>query len=628
MDETHDFKPKVHVSFVSKCAELARERHGWCRTLVEYSVAASAVVASLLVKILLEPMTTVPSPWVLAFTAVVVATMFCGAGPGIFATLLAATLGAIRFAMRDEHTISEAVAQAVLFSVDGFAVVYLGTLIVRGRQRAEMSAAVNARNEERLRLATEAAQVGSYEVDLRNNCEASGTAELYKVLGVPARTQLGEILARVHPDDRASVDRAHAQSLEPTGDGGIRLDVRLVRRPGEVGWVAWRGRTYFQDGVAVRQLGVVVDITDRKRVEAEALDSSRKKDAFLAILAHELRNPLAAIRSAISLIDLNPGGESVQRAHRVIDRQVTQLTRLVDDLLDVTRISRGKLELQRVSTELGELAQRICEDEETSVQGRGVMLELHRATEQLWLDADAARLTQALGNLIHNAAKFTPRGGRIAISLARDQDCAVLTVRDTGAGITAEDLPRLFEPFVQLRSARANGGLGLGLTLVKSIVELHGGTISAASPGAGLGSEFTIRLPLGRAPEPAIEEPAPHASHHRVLLIEDNKDVADSLADVLRMLGHDVRVASDGPSGIAAASEFHPDAVLCDIGLPGIDGYEVARRLRAGDAAHGAMLVALSGYGQPEDRKRSSAAGFSAHIVKPATIEALRRTLA
>jgi len=602
--------------------------------LLRYSFAFLIVIAALLVRMALTPLTGVGAPWVVFFTAVVVATLYGGPGAGIFATLISALLGAAVFVVPAGHALSEAAVQSLLFAIDGFVLVYLGTLIVRARRRAEAAAAANALNEERLRLANEAAHIGSYDVDIRL-ARSVGTPELYQVLGIPPGIPLEKIPDHVHPDDRVMVEKAYTQALDPAGQGRIQLDHRIIRSNGEVGWVSWTGRTYFENGprgrIAVRQLGVVLDITYRKRVEAELLDAAQKKDEFLAMLSHELRNPLAAIRSGITVIDRAPSGEAAQRARQVIDRQVTQLTRLVDDLLDVARITRGQMVLQRTTFELGELVRRIYDDQRALVQGRGVTFELHPSGEQLWLDGDVARVIQAVDNLIHNAAKFTPHGGRIELSLAREQGSAVLRVRDTGAGIPPEDLPRLFQPFVRLQatSGRVNGGLGLGLALVKGIVELHGGSVSVASKGVGLGSEFTIRLPLAPVPEAAIERPQLDSAHgRRVLVIEDNRDAAETLADVLQILGHDVRIAYNGVSGIAAASEFHPDVVLCDIGLPDMEGYEVARRLHSEKASSSALLVALSGYGQPEDRKRSADAGFARHIVKPVTIDTLQQAIA
>jgi len=603
-----------------------------------YLIAVLAVATACGFRILLHPLTGTGAPWVIFFTAVVIASLVGGRGPGIVATLLSAVIAAYFFVLPDHHTPSEAVAQAVLFTIDGLVLIYLTGLLARGRLQAETSMTASAQSEERLRLATEAAQIGSYDFDVRTGATVA-SPELYAVLGLEQGASLREHGMRVvHPDDRSPIWAAFQCSLDPQGDGNLRLESRILRPDGTTRWLSLAGRTYFEDQptgrIPVRQVGMAVDITERRQAEAELRELNRNKDEFLAMLSHELRNPLAAIRSGVDVLDRAPAGsQAAKRAHGVIDRQVEQLTRLVDDLLDVTRISRGKLELQRARIELGELVRRTVDDQRPLVEARGIELELHAAPEPLWLDGDATRLGQVVGNLLSNAAKFTPHGGRVEVSLGREDGEVVLRVRDTGAGIPTNEIPRVFEPFVQLGTtiSRANGGLGLGLALVKGTVELHGGSIAAASSGPGQGSEFTIRLPRERPPDAAttVGATAPGPSHHRrVLVIEDTRDVAEALQDVLQLMGHEVRVAFDGPSGIAAAVEFQPDVVLCDIGLPGMDGYEVARRLRADHTLSGALLVALSGYGQPEDRKRAADAGFARHVVKPPTVEVLRNALA
>ena len=600
-----------------------------------YLVAVLAVACALGLRLLLQPLTGVGAPWVVFFSAVVVAALYGGRGPGICATLLSAPLAAVFFVLPSGHDRAEAVVQSALFTIDGTLLVYLTSLVGRGRKQAEASAVDHARSEERLRLANEAAQIGSYDVDLRTR-RSVVSPELDAMLGLQAGASLREHgMAVVHPDDRSAVRAAYERSLDPTGDGHVRLDSRIVRSDGTIRWLSWVGLTHFADTptgrLPVRQVGVAVDITERRQAEAELRELNRNKDEFLAMLSHELRNPLAAIRSGVDVVDCAPAGsDAAQRAHRVIDRQVNQLTRLVDDLLDVTRIARGKLELQRARLELGDLVRRMVDDHRALVEGRGIELELQVISEPLWVDGDATRLGQVVGNLLHNAAKFTSHGGHVEVSLGREQDEVVLRVRDTGRGISAEEIPRVFEPFVQLRPtiSRADGGLGLGLALVKGTVELHGGSVTAASAGLGQGAEFTIRLPPAATTERTAGAPAPEpAPHRRVLVIEDNHDVAETLQDVLLLMGHDVRVAFDGPSGIEAAVKFHPDVVLCDIGLPGMDGYEVARRLRADDTLRGVLLVALSGYGQPEDRKRAAEAGFARHVAKPPTVEVLRSAL-
>ncbi|BDG08552.1 ATP-binding response regulator [Anaeromyxobacter paludicola] len=359
----------------------------------------------------------------------------------------------------------------------------------------------------------------------------------------------------------------------------------------------------------------------------EALrESDRRKDHFLAVLSHELRNPLAPIVNSLALLDRYPSGSrQAALAREVLGRQTGHLARLVDDLLDLTRISKGKIELRRARLELGEVARRACEDHRTLLQDQGIALRVE-GSGALWVDADATRIAQVIGNLLQNAAKFGSPGGTVVVQVAQVQGEAVIRVRDDGAGISPDLLPRLFEPFVQaeVSLARSRGGLGLGLALAKSLVELHGGRIEAHSDGLGRGSEFVLSLPLAAACQPSAPGPvrAEGGRALEVLVIEDNRDEAASLAALLEAEGHRVHVAADGQTGIAKAHELEPAVILCDIGLPDVDGYEVARTLRSGHH-NCARLIALSGYALPEDRRRAEEAGFDAHVAKPPAVEAL-----
>jgi PAS domain S-box-containing protein len=380
-------------------------------------------------------------------------------------------------------------------------------------------------------------------------------------------------------------------------------------------------------------LGISTDITGRKRMEEALREADRRKNDFLAVLSHELRNPLAPIRNSTYILErAAPGGSQAKRAIEVIDRQTGQLARLVDDLLDVTRITRNRIQLQRETIELNELVRRTMEDQRSLFEKSQVHLELHPAPRLVLVNGDWNRLAQILGNLLQNAAKFTPRGGetRIAISADAAEKLAVIRVSDTGAGMAPEMVSRLFQPFSQADSTldRSKGGLGLGLALVKGLVELHGGDVTAHSAGLGKGAEFVVRLPL------AIEEaaaPQPGESvtrrRRRVLVIEDNVDAADSLREVLEFREHEVAATYNGPEGVAKAREFCPDVVLCDIGLPGMDGYDVARAFRSDEALKGAYLVALSGYALPEDLQRAQEAGFDRHLAKPPSLEKLEELL-
>jgi PAS domain S-box-containing protein len=369
--------------------------------------------------------------------------------------------------------------------------------------------------------------------------------------------------------------------------------------------------------------------------EQSLREADRRKDEFLAMLSHELRNPLAPIRSGIYILErATPGGEQAKRAQAVIDRQVGHLTRLVDDLLDVTRISRGKIRLQRESVDFAEVVRRVVEDHRSSFTEADVDLRASIPEVPIRIHADRTRVAQVVGNVLQNASKFTPAGGTVTVAVEADAPTghAVVRVRDSGIGIAPDILPHLFEPFMQADRTldRSRGGLGLGLALVKGLAELHEGEVHVSSDGPGTGAEFVVRLPLERASAPS-PGPAPAAAPRpprRVLIIEDNLDAAESLQAVLVLGGHTVRVAHDGRGGLELAREFAPDVVLCDIGLPGMDGFEVARAFRADPSLRATALVALSGYALPEDRQRAAEAGFDRHLAKPASPDAIERVLA
>jgi signal transduction histidine kinase/CheY-like chemotaxis protein len=359
---------------------------------------------------------------------------------------------------------------------------------------------------------------------------------------------------------------------------------------------------------------------EASRVAAEA--SSRAKDEFLAILGHELRNPLAPIQTALELMRLHPDLPN-ERERAVIERQTRHLMRLVDDMLDIARITRGKLELRRERVEVAELVARSIEIAAPAVEQRGHELVME-VQHGLVVDGDIARLAQVLANLVTNAAKYTDPRGRIRLTATRDGEEAVVKVRDTGRGIAPTLLPHIFEMFVQEQQnlVRPQGGLGLGLAIVRSIVQLHGGAVSASSEGLGMGSEFTVRLPLAVVTpirSVASTSPVDDGAHVQpvVLLVDDNEDAAELLADLLRSRGCVVHVARDSAEALHKAAEVVPDIALLDIGLPVMDGYELARRLRELPTWSRVRLVALTGYGQDNDRKRSIDAGFQVHLVKP-----------
>jgi signal transduction histidine kinase/ActR/RegA family two-component response regulator/HAMP domain-containing protein len=367
-----------------------------------------------------------------------------------------------------------------------------------------------------------------------------------------------------------------------------------------------------------------------RRTEEALLQTDRNKNEFLAVLSHELRNPLAPIQNSLHVLDrAPPGSEQARRAQSVMARQVRHLTRLVEDLLDVTRISNGKVRLRRTAVDLGALVRQAAEDNAAQFAACGVELRVDVSAEPR-VEGDPARLSQIIGNLLQNAAKFTPAGGSVRVVLEAAGATARIRVRDSGVGIDAPTLERLFEPFMQADGtlARTNGGLGLGLALVKGLVELHGGAVRAASEGPGKGSEFVVELPTneGRVATPPPSA-APAIPRRRVLVIEDNVDAAESLRDALALAGHEVEVEGLGAAGLARARQWKPDVVLCDIGLPDMEGHEVARAFRADPVLRSVLLVALTGYALPEDLARAREAGFDEHLAKPPSLGRLGELL-
>jgi signal transduction histidine kinase/ActR/RegA family two-component response regulator len=407
-----------------------------------------------------------------------------------------------------------------------------------------------------------------------------------------------------------------------------------------------RAEEHAREAVRQRQ-ELEQEVTRRKRLEeelqrrAEELAAAdRRKDEFLAVLSHELRGPLAPIRNALQVQRLlGPADPRFGEARDLIDRQVRHLARLVDDLLDVSRVTRGKVTLHKGRLDVAEVLAAAAEAARPAVVARGHRLGVTPPADRLWVEGDLTRLAQVVGNLVTNAAKYTPDGGDIRLTAGREGDQAVIRVRDTGVGIAADLLPRVFDLFTQGQPSPGGpeGGLGIGLTVVKALAEMHGGSVEAHSDGPGQGSEFVVRLPAlppgqegrGREVRPAGRAAPGVSSARRVLVVDDNRDAADSLALVLRAGGHEVRVAYDGRSALQEARAFRPELVILDIGLPGgLDGYEVARRLRQEAGCGGAVLAALTGFGQEEDRRRAQEAGFDAHLVKPADPDALQALLA
>ena len=419
-----------------------------------------------------------------------------------------------------------------------------------------------------------------------------------------------EILGRIRKGDKV----VHFETQRLRKDGTL-IDVSLTVSP-----------VHDASGRVIGASKIARDISERKRSETLLIESDRRKDEFIATLAHELRNPLAPIRNALQVMWFAQDRKVMEEAHSMVERQLAQMVRLVDDLLDVNRITRGTLELRRESVELASIVQSAVETSRPLIEAGRHLLTVDLPITPVRISADPMRLTQVLLNLLNNASKYTPRGGRIWLTAKVEGTEVVISCRDNGIGIPPDMLERVFTMFAQIDNAldRAQGGLGVGLSLVKSLVELHGGRVTARSAGPGKGSEFELRLPMlasevrPAAPAAATARPVPNAGmQRRILVVDDNQDSADSSAMVMELMGHATATAYSGEQALEVGESFQPDVMLLDIGLPGMSGYDVARRVRAEDWGRDVVLIAVTGWGQEDDRRKSAESGFNHHLVKP-----------
>ncbi|MET0379207.1 MAG: response regulator [Spongiibacteraceae bacterium] len=435
----------------------------------------------------------------------------------------------------------------------------------------------------------------------------------------------------IHPADRERVSHAFSQLLNY---GHYEQDYRLLMPDGSERWVRDRGFPVSDEtGRNYRITRISQDISAFKIAELALQEAAVRKDEFLATLAHELRNPLAPMRTAIDLMRMNSAVDTVNGSTReIISRQIDHLVRLVDDLLDVSRITQGKLSLQKEFIELSSVIDAAIELNTDYLQSRQHRLTLNMPSTNIWLKADSVRMTQVIGNLLHNAAKYTPERGEIVLSARVDGNHLRIDVSDNGIGISADRIHDIFNLFTQAQRLqnKAPEGLGVGLSLVRHLVELHGGTIEAHSHGAGLGSTFSVNLPINSSlpiSSPKVDNESPKRLKRikslRILLVDDSVDAVGLLKILLERLGHEVEVAHEGITAIELAKQFQPQVILLDIGLPGIDGYQVARRLKAIPELQGTQLVALTGYGQDRDREHAFASGFAYHMIKPLDMDML-----
>lgn len=492
------------------------------------------------------------------------------------------------------------------------------------REAAERAADALRSSQERFRLASEAVTGFIYEVDLATGRTTLSPGVL-SLLGFRQEEaqEPGWWERRIHPEDRPRARPFEAGSSQARH---YRSEYRVRHRDGYMVAV-WDQGIVVRDeaGVPQRLVGNVVDITERKLAEERLAESNRRKDEFLAMLAHELRNPLAPIRNSVEVLQGPEITDTIRsKCHDMISRQVTHMARLLDDLLDMSRITRGTLELRKERFHFGDVIRHAVETIEPIMGSKGQHLTVD-VRENPLIDADAARLAQVFCNLLHNAAKYTPADGSIDLVAAAESEDIIVTVRDTGMGVPADMLPKIFEAFVQVDRPldRLGGGLGIGLTLAQRLVEMHGGAVEAASGGPGAGSAFTVRLPARLRVTEArpLRSPGPYQGRtrnpRRVLVVDDIRDNADSLAFMLTAAGHEVRAAYGGQESLELAETFRPEIVLLDLGMPEVTGYEVARRIRSEPWGKSVTLIAITGWGRERDRQLTREAGFDHHLIKP-----------
>jgi PAS domain S-box-containing protein len=486
-------------------------------------------------------------------------------------------------------------------------------------------------SEERFRLMVEGVEeYGIFMLDPQGNI-SSWNAGAQRIKGYSADEIIGKHFSVFYSSEDIAAGKPERELETAIRRGRCEDEGWRVRKDRSLFWANVVITALFDKGRRLRGFAKLTrDMTERRKVE-ELLVADRHKNEFLAMLAHELRNPLAPISNGLQLLRMSPSDDPVfQQTTQIMERQLGHLVRLVDDLLDMSRIITGKISLHKEPVELSAVIARTLEEVQPLLDARGHELLVTQPSRPIVVDADAVRLAQVLSNMLANAAKYTEEPSQIFLSVERHGDEATVRVRDSGIGISAEFLPNVFDLFVQADHSleRSRGGLGIGLTLVKRIVELHGGSVGATSAGPGQGSEFIVRLPLTYDAVP-VKSRAPHlaesakAPRRRILVVDDNVDAAATIAKLLAAWGHEVHVAFNGPAALEAVRTFRPEILLLDIGLPGMSGYEVARQLRSDPSSKELLITALTGYGQSEDRQRSYEAGFDFHITKPPGPEVL-----
>lgn len=502
------------------------------------------------------------------------------------------------------------------------------------RRRAEESL---RQSEERLRLLIEGVRDYAIYALTPEGLIASWNTGAQRIKGYRAEEVLGKSFTIFYAPDAVALGKPQWLLRAALEHGSVEDEDWRVRKDGRRFWASVMITPLRDESGNLRGFAKVTrDLTERRQID-QLQQADRFKNEFLALLAHELRNPLAPIRTAVQiLVRRNAANLELAQAQEIAERQIRHMSRLLDDLLDVARISQGKLEIRREAIDASVIIRRAVDAELPFIQERRLEVSVDLPAEPLGVDADPVRLQQIFVNLLNNAAKYTEPGGRIALSAQAEEGQIVIRFKDTGIGIDPSVIPRLFEPFVQVerREKRSVGGVGLGLAVVKKLVEMHDGSVHVFSAGLGRGSEFLVRLPrvpIGRAGDSAGGQSAAlgarEAAAVRILIVDDNVDAADGLKMLLELDGEETRVAYDGESALKIARDFRPQIALLDVGIPQMDGYEIARRLRAAPETRDSILVAVTGWGQSEDRRRSKEAGFDYHLVKPVEPATLQRLL-
>jgi len=512
--------------------------------------------------------------------------------------------------------------------------------IMRNLTRQKLAEEAKYVLEERLRLVIDAAGLGTWDWELETD-KAYWNDQHFWLTGMqpnPNPVSPADFFNHVHPDDRPSVEEQLAKAIQERTV--FKAEFRAVADNSSTRWMSGYGRIMNErNGVTTHMSVVIFDITERKAAELALQKANRRKHEFLALLAHELRNPLATLHNLLLLLQLPESNDPEQRiaipgSIEIMDREVKHLVRLVDDLLDVSRLSRGKINLVRERVDLVAVVRSVIESDRIQIDKAGLRLSVSLPDEPIFLNGDPTRLQQIVSNLLSNATKFTPGGGAISVALQWLGGEAVLRVSDTGIGIPPDELTRIFDLFVQVDTSlgRLQQGLGLGLTLVGELVSLHSGRIVAQSKGAGMGSEFIVHLPVEPNELLSMETIPNNQSQlpakRRILVVDDNKDAATTLAMLLKLTGNETHTRFDGLAGVEAAEALRPQVVLLDISMPVMDGYQACRLIKEKPWAKDTLLIALSGYGQDEDKRRSKEAGFAEHLVKPVDLAQLTTLLA